>query len=107
MDNDSLHQAATALRQHLELTIPDNITEDELLQLLAAKIVAVIAQGPEPFYQLMYKVDIPEKKLNAVLGGADAAMRIARLVYDRQLQKLHSRRNNKMDKTDDDPELEW
>jgi aspartate/glutamate racemase len=107
MTNDILHQTAAALQQEWQITLTSDISEEALLQLLANRIVMILEQGAETFFQLMYRLDISEKKLNAVLGDDNVPQKIARLVYDRQLQKIQSRLNNKMTAPEEDSELKW
>ncbi len=107
MVDDNVQQAAIALGQDWDLQLPDTLSEEALLRLLADRIVTVLERGPETFFQLMYRLDISEKKLNAILLEDDVAMKIARLIYDRQIQKIQSRQVNKMTRESDDPELKW
>ena len=107
MADEILLEAATALKQDWDLQLPDTLSEEAILRLLADRIVTVLERGAETFFQLMYRLDISEKKLNAVLQDDDVAGKIARLIYDRQLQKIQSRLTNKVSKDDDDPELKW
>lgn len=107
MADDILQEAAVALGQDWDLQLPDMLSEEAILKLLADRIVTILEHGPETFFQLMYRLDIPEKKLNAVLQDDDVAMKIARLIYDRQLQKIQSRLTNKVKRESDDPELKW
>ena len=95
MANDDLRETALELQQEWGIVAPTVLTEEELLQLLAARIADLTAKGPEQFYQLMYRLDIPEKKLQAEVGGADPAMGIAQLIYARQVQKIESRRKHR------------
>lgn len=106
MADDILQEAAQALKQDWDLQLPDSLSEEAILRLLADRVVTILERGPETFFQLMYRLDISEKKLNAVLEDDDVAGKIARLIYDRQLQKIQSRHINKV-KADDDPELKW
>ncbi len=107
MDQQVLQEAAITLGKDWDLRLPDTLTEEAILQLLADRIVTVLERGPETFFQLMYRLDISEKKLNAVMQEDDVARKIARLIYDRQLQKIHSRLTNKMKTENEDPELKW
>ena len=107
MADNILQEAAIALGQDWDLRLPDTLSEEAILRLLADRIVDILERGPETFFQLMYRLDISEKKLNAVLQDDDVAMKIARLIYDRQLQKIHSRLANRMPRESDDPELKW
>ena len=107
MADEILQEAAIALKQDWDLQLPDTLSEEAILRLLADRIVTILERGAETFFQLMYRLDISEKKLNAVLQDDDVAGKIARLIYDRQLQKIQSRLTNKVNKDDDDPELKW
>ena len=107
MADNILQEAAIALGQDWDLRLPDTLSEEAILKLLADRIVDILECGPETFFQLMYRLDISEKKLNAVLQDDDVAMKIARLMYDRQLQKIQSRLANRKTSETDDPELKW
>jgi hypothetical protein len=105
--DEILNDAALALQADWQLQLPETISEEAILRLLAEKIVAIIERGPDAFYRLMYRLDISEKKLTAVLHDSDAAAKIARLIYDRQLEKVKSRHEHRMKRQNDDPELQW
>ena len=107
MADDILQEAAIALGQDWDLRLPDMLSEEAILKLLADRIVTILERGPETFFQLMYRLDISEKKLNAVLRDDDVAAKIARLIYDRQVQKIRSRLANRKTSESDDPELKW
>ncbi len=107
MADSIIQETAVALRDDWDLQLPDTLSEEAILQLLADRIVTIIERGSETFFQLMYRLDISEKKLNAVLQEEDVPMKIARLIYDRQLQKIVSRHENRMQQQNDDPELKW
>jgi len=102
-----LQETASALKEDWDLQLPDTLSEETILRLLAERIVVILERGAETFFQLMYRLDISEKKLNAVLQEDDVPMKIARLIYDRQLQKIKSRHENRMKTSSDDPELKW
>ena len=89
------------------MQVPERLTEEALLQMIAAKIAEIVQQGPEPFYQLMYRLDIAERKLGAVTGTEDVAMKVARLIYERQLAKVAARKQHRQQADDSDPELRW
>ena len=107
MEDSTLVETAVALGRDWELSLPDTISEETILSLLAQRIVVLIERGADTFYQLMYRLDISEKKLNAVLGEDDVPAHIARLIYDRQLQKIKSRAEHKKADfaTDDDIDM--
>ena len=92
--DEVLSEAAVALQQDWGISIPVALSEDDILRLLAARVATLTEKGAEQFYQLMYRLDISEKKLNATIGQPDVAERIAKLIYDRQVQKIISRQVN-------------
>jgi len=82
------------------------VSEQEIIEKLALQVGAIAAKGPDAFFQLMYRLDIPEKKLTLAMIDKEAAVEIAKLIYYRQLQKLRSRAfYKKSHKNDDD--LAW
>lgn len=105
--NTILQETASALKEDWDLQLPDTLSEETILRLLAERIVIILERGAETFFQLMYRLDISEKKLNAALQEDDVPIKIARLIYDRQLQKIKSRHENRMKGESDDPELMW
>lgn len=107
MEQKLITETAIALRDDWQLQLPEIMSEEAILKLLAEKIVPIIQKGPDAFFQLMYRLDISEKKLTAILHEKDVAHKIARLIYDRQLQKIKSRLENKTKPEDDDPDLKW
>ncbi len=107
MDKEISKDIVQHFQNDWELQIPETFTENELLELLVAKISMLIERQPETFFQLMYRLDIPEKKLNAVLGNMDTIDKIARLVYERQLEKARSRQQHRSTGGDIDKNLQW
>lgn len=106
---DTQQQVNEALQRDWGIQLPATYTEAEILQALALRIAALVEKSPEAFFQLMYRLDIPESKLNATVQDADAAMHVARLIYNRQLQKIESRQKYRRDDTDHDADtdLRW
>ncbi len=105
--NEILSDVSTSLRTEWGLQPIDTLSEEALIKLLAERIVAIAQKGAEPFFQLMYRLDISEKRLHEVIGNGEAAEKIARLIYQRQLEKVRSRHAHKQDADDIDPELKW
>lgn len=82
------------------------VSEQEIIESLALQVGTIAAKGPDAFFQLMYRLDIPEKKLTLAMIDKEAAIQIAKLIYNRQLQKVRSRAfYKKSHKNDDD--LAW
>ena len=95
------------LLREFDLDFPEFVPEEEIIAQLARKVEVLLRSGQGAFFQLMYRLDVAERDLSAVIDDADAPYKIARLVYARQLQKIESRRRYKPGNTDGDKELEW
>ena len=67
---------------------------------LADKINILIQRDFGALVQLLYRIDVPEQKLRRMLddnNGEDAGRLIARLIMERQWQKIESRRKYRQD----------
>ncbi len=95
------------LSQQWDMEIPATVSEAEILQQIAARISRLLQGNAETFFQLMYRLDIAEWKLTEALQYENAPDRVAQLVYDRQLQKIQSRRQSKEQGNAADPDLGW
>lgn len=82
------------INKDLGLMLPASIKEEDLVNQLAVHINTLINTNFQQLVQLLYRIDINENRLKLLLKenpGEDAAKIIARLVIDRQLQKIKSR----------------
>jgi hypothetical protein len=80
--------------------------------MLAEKVRVLIEGNFDQLLQLLYRIDINELRLRRLLvenEGEDAGMIIARLIIQRQWEKIESRRQYRQDKTGDeyDGEERW
>jgi len=74
---------------------PGDLTIDELTDLLADRINDMINKDFSTLVQLLYRVDVSELKLRQLLQEnttTDAGRTIARLILERQWQKIITRR---------------
>ncbi len=79
--------------------------EDALEAQLAEKINTLIQRDFGALVQLLYRIDVPEQKLRRMLetnNGQDAGRLIARLIMERQWQKIESRRQYRQNNGDYD-----
>lgn len=77
------------------LNLPEHTPDDRLEALLAEKLNALIQSDFNALVQFLYKVDVSESKLRTLLktkANEDTGMLIARLVLERQQQKILTRR---------------
>lgn len=83
------------------------LSEEAIIAALAARLAQIIEQGPDAFYRLMYRLDVSEKKIRAITGSTDVASKVARFVYERQVQKVLSRRANTPPRPLTDDDMTW
>ena len=80
------------------------LTAGELEAQLAEKINILIQRDFGALVQLLYRIDVSEAKLRLMLhndAGEDAGLLIARLIMERQWQKIESRRRYRQDDNSD------
>jgi hypothetical protein len=95
------------LNRSYELQLADHLSLDQLEALLAERINTMIREDFSELVQWLYRVDVNESKLRQLLrdsdgpvasgpeggqGREDAGKIIARLVMERQWQKIETRR---------------
>ena len=79
------------INQSLEISLPDTISLEELKQKLALHINDLINHNFEKLVYYLYRVDVNERKLKYLLHenvGSDAAVIIADLIIERQMEKI-------------------
>jgi hypothetical protein len=84
--------------------------EDNFMQLLEEKINYLIINNFNKLIYLLYRADINETKLNKLLADnkkENAGKIIAALFVERQMQKIKSREDNRMEASDFDDEERW
>ena len=73
-------------------------TADDFMQMLAERINYLIVNDFDKLIAILYRADVSEKKLNAVLSdnkNEDAGKLIAGLFVHRQAEKLQARNNHR------------
>ncbi len=98
------------LLQQLETVNEKDAVTSDLLQRLSEHINDLVNSDFEKLVQLLYRLDIDEKKLKKVLQenpGHNAAEMIAGMIIERQLQKIRSRRQFNQSKDEIDEDEKW
>lgn len=90
MNTEQAELAAT-LKEKLDVDIPEGYSEEEIKLMLEKRLGQLLERNPEEFFQLLYRIDIPEQRLHAVLQQENALAALAGMVYSRQLQKIKTR----------------
>jgi hypothetical protein len=77
------------------LDLPETTTIEALESILADRINTMITADFNRLISLLYRIDVSETKLKQLLkenAGTDAGLLIARLILERQWQKIETRR---------------
>ena len=85
-------------------------TEEELLKYLSEVIAQMIERKPDFLFSLLYRLDVEEHKINMALApaaGEPANVGLARLVLERQKQRVLTKQFYKPEKLDDLGDLAW
>ena len=91
MSNNEVNVLLESLQKDWALVTKPLITEDQLIDIMATEINRMIRDQFSWLIHLLYRIDISEKKLRALLAenkNADAGRVIAHLIVERQKQKL-------------------
>jgi hypothetical protein len=82
-----------------ELNIADTtLSEQAMLDLLAEHVGYLLEHKLDFLLSLMYRLDVEEAKINHALApfhSIPANIALAQLIFDRQKQRLHTKRNYK------------
>ena len=98
---------ADELQKAFSIKVPDVISREAIIEQLEFVLSELLQNHPESFFQLMYRLDIPERKLEESLTDREQGIsRVANLIYDRQMQKVRSRNEHTQNRTDES-DLVW
>ncbi len=91
MADQSFRNLQESLKHQWPAVIFNTHTEADLLDAISKEINFLIQQDFPKLIQLLYRIDVSEKKLRLLLGenqNAEASRIIAGMIIDRQKQKL-------------------
>ena len=98
------------LNKNFDAAIPDESTREQLEIFLADRINYLVMNDFNHLVQILYRIDVSEKKLKHLLiqnPGADAGRIIASLIVDRQLEKIKTRKQFRKDDSSIDEDEKW
>lgn len=106
MNNEQFSQTRALITQDFELeNKAENVSEAELLLLLADQVSYMIEHRMEHLLSLMYRLDIDEAKVNFALSPLSPeppALGLAKLVLERQKKRILTKSAYKTPPLDDD-----
>lgn len=102
-----VNSIVAGINHSLGLELKENISIDELRNLLSGHIHQLINSNFNKLISILYRIDVSEIRLRQLLQdnpAEDAGKIIAELMIDRQLQKIKTRKEsgNNPDIPDDD-----
>lgn len=101
MENEEL---IVSLNNDLQIELAEKISFEEIREKLAAYINHLINHDFQQLIMLLYRVDVNERKLRALLKenqNDHAGNIIAELIIERQLQKIKTRKEYSKKQDDD------
>ena len=88
------------------LAINDLVSKEKIIAALTWRVDQLIAGNPDQLFSMLYRLDISERKIKEAMATEhEVTKKIAVLIYERQLEKIISRRHFKSDTPEDD--LAW
>ena len=108
--SNNLQQIIPSINNELALALPEQLNMHELEEQLTQHINHLINTDFEKLVYYLYRIDVNETKMKQLLQqqqGENAAQLIARLIIDRQLQKVKSRAEHNSTPTDDEDAERW
>jgi len=101
----NIRDIASTLGTSYELVPHDASVEtyDELRQILAERITALLSTQPEKLMNILYRFDVSEDKIHDVFTKDfpfDIPFKVADLIIERQQQKLRTRQQYSSGNTD-------
>lgn len=94
MEDRYLQEAGAWLKENAGIRLKKGISFEELEQRLAAKLEMLVEKDFQQFVLLLYQVDVPEEKVKQILATQnypDVYHNVARLIIERQAEKIRSR----------------
>ena len=89
--------------RNLSLENLDTDQEEQLIATLAQRVAYLLDREPNLLFSTLYRLDVLEHKINQVLDSSeDNAYGLARLIVERQREKLKTRREWQSDWSFDD-----
>lgn len=106
-----MNQQDTQIFKNFEVEIPEEeINEEQMLNLLADRIAYMLEYQLEYLFSMMYRMDVSEKKVSAALhplADEPANVGLARLVIERQKERLFTKEHYKQVDLGDEEDLRW
>ncbi len=108
--SDTDHDMISMVNNELSLQLPEDLSMAELKEQLTQHINHLINTDFEKLIFYLYRIDVHEERMKQLLQqqeGENAALLIAQLIIDRQLQKIKSKAAFNATAPDQSSEERW
>ena len=98
------------LNTEFSIVLPQAPSFEEVRLILAERLNQLILHDFQKLVHILYRIDVSERKLKYLLQenvGEDAALIMADLIIERQIQKINSRRQTKSSDDSISEEEKW
>ena len=103
-------QLISTINSEMDISLPPHLSFEELRQQLKKAVSKMITGNFQQLVNVLYRVDVNERKLKYLLQenvGEDAAVIIADLIIERQLEKIALRQQFTPPPGDIDQDEKW
>ena len=111
MEKNLAQQTTELIARDFGLEIgPEPLTEQQLFELVANEVAYMIEHRMETLFSLLYRLDVSERKIRAALAAEAAEpanVILAKLIIDRQKQRIITKMQYRQDKIEDLGDLEF
>ena len=111
LEKNLIHQTSQLIARDLGLNLGEGpISESELFDLVANEVAYLLEHRLEYLFSLMYQLDIEEQYIrDALAPNAEnpANITIAKLIIDRQKQRIYTKQKYKQPKLDETDGFEF
>lgn len=84
----------SVLAHSFEIDFPETVSKEKIIEVLSWRVDQLIAGNPDQLFSLLYRLDISERKIkDAMTSEVEVTKKIATLIYERQLEKIISRKH--------------
>ena len=111
VEDTLIRQTASIVSGSFDLAVENiDVSEAMLTQVLAERIGEMLEQQPEQLMSLLYRLDVLEEKIRPVMrpdAKDPANIGLARLVIERQKQRIFTKKNVKTEPLEGLEDWEW
>ena len=111
MEEDRIiHETAALIQGSFEMSKKPEINEEDLIRALSERIADMLEKEPEQLMSALYRLDVLEEKIHPVMrpdAPEPANIGLARLVVERQKQRVSTKANVKVPPLEGMEGWEW